>query len=249
MSDIVKRLRADERYGDLELYHEAADEIERQGMLSAQVHEAIAILEDGTPYERLHVAGILRAGLAGATPAPTGGSVVVNVTEAPIHPPGQCPNCLQAPCDGSGTCCTGPLVPEPVRQQEGESTVVDAAERMHRSWVEWIVPRIANRIRDCDRSVAFEALGCDCITYIRDMLTAAIRRGAHCVHFTLGPEREGEALALIQDGINLTRWVHDTYPEAESPADHEWIAKAEAFIVRPRPGVPVERETGGDAHG
>ena len=29
MSGLVKRLRADERYGDLDLYHEAADEIER----------------------------------------------------------------------------------------------------------------------------------------------------------------------------------------------------------------------------
>jgi hypothetical protein len=72
--------------------------------------------------------------------------------------------------------------PEPAETGD----VVDVAAHMQAPWVEWVVPRIANRIRDCDQSAPLESFGCDCMTYIREMLVAAIRRGAHCVHFTLG---------------------------------------------------------------
>jgi hypothetical protein len=170
-----------------------------------------------------------------ANPAPTGGSVVVNVTEGPIHPPGQCPNCLQTPCDGSGTCCTGPLGPEPVTQGEREALAPFA--------------KYAAALEDCDPTDAWlknvdDNGNCHVITVGDFLRAAAALRSPE-------PVRPGEREALLRAAMQALRSYQygNASPElAEEIADSIESALRSPESTRSGPGVPVESETEGE-HG
>jgi hypothetical protein len=107
---------------------------------------------------------------------------------------------------------------------ERRAEIVHVVAFMQRSWLDYILPEIGKHVRECDQTADLGEAACSCMTYVREILEAAIERGAHRAMDLVSPDARSPEPAAEPDEALEIAWgiIANAYGGNWDLATEEW---------------------------